>query len=87
MVTWTGPQLGLETRSCQPRAALAVEGSENAGISTRGSGAAREAERDPTGSFSVQPPVHTWIGPGVQGSVAARQTSSLVTARRLKLQF
>src|SRR5438270_9207527 len=37
----------------------------------------REAESDTTGSFSHQPPVHTWIGDGVQGSVAARQHSAL----------
>src|SRR5258706_2177634 len=41
----------------------------------------REAERDTTGSFSRQPPIHTWIGRRVQGTytgtVAARQHFAL----------
>jgi hypothetical protein len=47
----------------------------------------REAERDTTGSFSRQPPVHTWIARRVQGSygtgVAMRQHSALFAFRDL----
>ena len=69
MVTWDRTPLGLETAApCQPRAALAVEGSErrwnlqNSKVPTLH----REAERDTTGSFSRQPLVHTLIGRGAQ---------------------
>jgi hypothetical protein len=70
MVTWDRTPLGLETATpCQPRAALAVEGSERRWILRKSKFPAlhREAERDTTGSFSRQPPVHTWNGARAQG--------------------
>jgi hypothetical protein len=70
METWDRTPLGLETAApVQPRAALAAEGSEkrwnlqNAKVPALH----REAERDTTGNFSRQPPLHTWIGRRVQG--------------------
>jgi hypothetical protein len=84
MVTWDRTPLGLETAApCKPRAALAVEGRKDAGISKNSKVPAlhREAERDTTGSFNRQPPVHTLIGGVVQGtykgSVAVLQHSAL----------
>ena len=82
--TWDRTPLGLETAApCQPRAALAGEGSGKTQVPPASEVPAlhREAERDTTGSISRQPPVHTWIGGCVQGkrfgtpkdSVAARQ--------------
>ncbi|HEY3792462.1 MAG TPA: hypothetical protein VGM09_11575, partial [Bradyrhizobium sp.] len=79
---WT--PLGLETAApCQPRAALAAEGSEKRWnfLSSKIPALHREAERDTTGSFNHQPPVHTLIARRVQGScrtsVAGRQHSVL----------
>src|ERR1700753_1496676 len=68
-VTWDRTPLGLETATpCQPRAALAGEGSERRWNPETGVPALhREAERDTTGSISRQPPVHTWIGGPAQG--------------------
>jgi len=79
-MTWDRTPLGLETATLgQPRAALAVEGSERRWNLRYQEVPAlhREAERDTTGSFSRQPPVHTWIRACVQGSVAVRQHSVL----------
>jgi hypothetical protein len=87
MVTWDRTPLGLETATpCQPRAALAVEGSENAGISEISKVPAlhREAERDTTGSFNRQPFVHTWIGRGVQGRRRGAATLRLIRLWGLK---
>jgi len=70
MVTWDRTPLGLETAApCQPRAALAAEGSERRWnlLSSEVPALHREAERDTTGRFSYQPLVHTWIGACVQG--------------------
>ena len=68
--TWDRTPLGLETATpCQPRAALAVEGSgkTRAPSTWKAPALHREAERDTTGSISRQHLVHTWIGSGVQG--------------------
>ena len=68
--TWDRTPLGLETATpCQPRAALAVEGSGKTQVPSASKVPAlhREAERDTTGSISRQHPVHTWIGGCVQG--------------------
>ena len=80
MVTWDRTPLGLETAApCQPRAALAVEGSERRWnfLNSKVPALHREAERDTTGSISRQHLVHTWIGGCVQGkhrgTVTARQ--------------
>src|ERR1700756_1976709 len=83
MVTWDRTPLGLETAApCQPRAAQAVEGSERRWNLLKSEVPAlhREAERDTTGSFSRQPPVHTWIGGWVQGK--RRSTATLRLIRR-----
>ena len=68
-LTWDRTPLGLKTTApYQPRAALAGDGSERRWNSeNRGSGVAREAERDTTGSINRQLPVHTWIGGPAQG--------------------
>ena len=68
--TWDRTPLGLETVTpCQPRAALAVEGSGKTQVPPASKVPAlhREAERDTTGSISRQHLVHTWIGGCVQG--------------------
>ena len=68
--TWDRTPLGLETAApCQPRAALAVEGSGKTQVPPASKVPAlhREAERDTTGSISRQHLVHTWIGGSVQG--------------------
>lgn len=97
--TWDRTPLGLETATpCQPRAALAVEGSGKTQVPPASKVPAlhREAERDTTGSISRQHLVHTWIGGGVQGkrwgtprdpllSVAARQHSPLFANQTLRL--
>src|ERR1700688_2378379 len=83
MVTWDRTPLGLETATpCQPRAALAVEGSERRWnlLKSKVPALHREAERDTTGRFSRQPPVHTWIGAGVPGK--RRSTATLRVIRR-----
>ena len=79
-MTWDRTPLGLETAApCQPRAALAVEGSGKtlAPPTSKVPALHREAERGTTGNISRQPLVHTWIGASVQGkhpgSVAMRQ--------------
>jgi hypothetical protein len=78
---------------CQPRAALAVEGSERRWNlqSSKVPALHREAERDTTGSFSRQPPVHTWIGAGVQGKRRSAATLDLIRQKyvrpRLTLWF
>ena len=82
MVTWDRTPLGLETASPgQPRAALAGEGSGKTLEPSTWKFPAlhREAERDTTGSISLQPPVHTWIGVGVQGK--RRSAATLVRFR------
>src|ERR1700720_4433329 len=45
----------------------------------------REAERDTTGSFSHQPPVHTWIGAWVQGKRRSTATLRLIRRNSVKL--
>jgi hypothetical protein len=70
MVTWDRTPLGLETAApCQPRAALAcgAVGKTLESSELKVPALHREAERDTTGSFSRQPPVHTWNGGRVQG--------------------
>ena len=70
-MTWDRTPLGLQTiPPCRPRAALAPgeAGKTLESSQIEGSGAAREAERDTTGSISRQPPVHTWIDSPVQGT-------------------
>src|SRR5258708_9709702 len=90
MVTGAGTRLGLETAApCQPRAALAGEGSEsrwNLQIS-KVPALHREAERDTTGSISRQPPVHTWIGPLVQGKRRSMATLDLIRHSCVKLRL
>ena len=80
MVTWDRTPLGLETATPgQPRAALAVEGSEkrwNSEIS-KVPALHREAERDTTGSFNRQPFYIRGLAAVCKGSVAARQHSAL----------
>src|SRR5665213_3306009 len=44
----------------------------------------REAERDTTGSFNRQPPVHTWIGGPAQGKRRRAATLRLIRRERLK---
>ena len=70
--TWDRTPLGLETAApCQPRAALAVEGSGKTQVPSASKVPAlhREAERDTTGSISRQHHVHTWIGGSAQASI------------------
>ena len=88
MVTWDRTPLGLETAApCQPRAALAVEGSERRWNLDNPKVPAlhREAERDTTGSISRQPPVHTWIGGRVQGKRRHAATLPIIRDECLKL--
>src|SRR5580704_2407332 len=90
MVTWDRTPLGLETAApCQPRAALAVEGSERRWNPRNSKVPAlhREAERDTTGSFSRQPPVHTWIGAYVQGKRRSAATLCLIHRNDFKLRL
>src|ERR1700753_920813 len=47
----------------------------------------REAERDTTGSFSRQLPVHTWIGRVVQGKRRCGATHRLIPPRSIKLRL
>src|ERR1700694_857716 len=74
---------------CQPRAALAVEGSERRWNLQNSKVPAlhREAERDTTGSFSRQPPVHTWIGAWVQGKRRSAATLGLIRQKYVKLRL
>src|SRR3982074_1239324 len=74
---------------CQPRAALAAEGSERRWNLQNSKVPAlhREAERDTTGSFSRQPPVHTWIGPPVQGKRRSLATVGLIRRWNIKLRL
>ena len=81
MVTWDRTPLGLETAApCQPRAALAVEGSERRWnlLNWKVPALHREAERDTTGSFNRQPLLHTWIGACVQGKRRSAATLCLI---------
>jgi hypothetical protein len=85
-MTWDRTPLGLQTvPPCRPRAALAPgeAGKTQESSQIEGSGAAREAERDTTGSISRQHPVHTWNDGPVQGtskgSVAEAQHLFLFT--------
>jgi N-acetylmuramoyl-L-alanine amidase len=87
MVTWDRTPLGLETAApCQPRAALALEGSEGRWNLQNSKVPAlhREAERDTTGSFSRQPPVHTSIGRHVQEKRRSTATLRLIRRWRVK---
>src|ERR1700687_3549913 len=74
---------------CQPRAALAVEGSERRWNLQNSKVPAlhREAERDTTGSFSRQPSVHTWIGAWVQGKRRSAATLGLIRQKYVKLRL
>ena len=87
MVTWDRTPLGLETAApCQPRAALAAEGSErrwNLHILDVPA-LHREAERDTTGNFSRQHLLHTWIDRHVQ--VRRRRPATLLLIRRKNLK-
>ena len=89
MVTWDWTPLGLETAApCQPRAALAVEGSEGRwNLLSKVPALHREAESDTTGSFSHQPPLHTWIGGVVQGKRRWAATLPLICRKCGKLQL
>src|SRR3954453_11698063 len=89
MVTWDWTPLGLETAApCQPRAALAVEGSEARwNLLLKVPALHREAESDTTGSFSHQPFLHTWIGGGGQGKRRCPATLSLICRKASKLQL
>ena len=90
MVTWDRTPLGLETATPdQPRAALAVEGSERRWnlLDQKVPALHREAERDTTGSFSRQPLVHTSIGPDVQGKRRCGATLGLIRRASLKLRL
>jgi hypothetical protein len=87
MVTWDRTPLGLETAApCRPRAALAVEGSERRWnlLNSKVPALHREAERDTTGSFNRQPPVHTWIDRVVQGKRRRAATLSLIHRKSVK---
>jgi len=87
MVTWDRTPLGLETAApAQPRAALAVEGSEKTLESPDSEVPAlhREAERDTTGNFSRQPPLHTWIDRRVQGKRRRAATVRHFSTKRHK---
>src|SRR6476620_3741491 len=90
MVTWDRTPLGLETAApCQPRAALAVEGSERRWnlLYQKVPALHREAERDTTGSFSRQPLVHTWNDRLVQGKRRWAATLGLIRPTCVKLQL
>src|SRR5258708_39985768 len=86
-MTWDRTPLGLQTvPPCRPRAALAPgeAGKTQESSQFEGSGAAREAERDTTGSVSRQPPVHTWNDRPVQGtSKGKRRGGATVVLIRL----
>jgi len=87
---WDRTPLGLETATpCQPRAALAVEGSgKTLDTSTSKDPALhREAERDTTGSISLQHLVHTWIGACVQGKRRRAATLASFRGYRLKVRL
>src|ERR1700738_2765091 len=47
----------------------------------------REAERDTTGSFSRQPPVHTWIEACVQGKRRSAATLGLIRPKYVRLRL
>ena len=90
MVTWDRTPLGLETAApCQPRAALAcgAVGKTLESSELKVPALHREAERDTTGSFSRQPPVHTWNGGRVQGTRRRAATLRLIRRGSLKLQL
>ena len=90
MVTWNRTPPGLETAApCQPRAALAVEGSERRWNlpSSKVPALHREAERDTTGSFNRQPPLHTWIDAPVQGKRRSAATLRLIRRKSVKLRL
>src|ERR1700756_3496595 len=90
MVTWDRTPLGLETATpCQPRAALAVEGSERRWnlLKSKVPALHREAERDTTGSFSRQPSVHTWNGRRVQGKRRKAATLRLIRPMCVKMRL
>src|ERR1700744_5290567 len=87
MVAWDRTALGLKTAPpCQPRAALAVEGSERRWNLEHSTVPAlhREAERDTTGSFSRQPSLHTRIDRPAQGKRRRAATLGLIRYRSLK---
>src|SRR5882757_7656949 len=87
---WDRTPLGLETATpCQPRAALAVEGSGKTQDTSASKFPAlhREAERDTTGSISRQPLVHTWIGPRVQGKRRCAATLAPFRDRDVKVRL
>src|SRR4030081_1047793 len=89
-MTWDRTPLGLETAlPCQPRAALAVEGSERRWNPRDSKVPAlhREAERDTTGSISRQAPVHTRIGAWVQGKRRSGATLRLIRPKYVRLRL
>lgn len=90
VVTWDRTPLGLETAApCQPRAALAAEGSERRWnlLHSKVPALHREAERETTGSISRQLLVHTWIGVYVQGKRRSAATLRLILRSNIKLRL
>ena len=92
-VTWDRTPLGLGTATPdQPRAALAVEGSErtleprNIGNINGKPALHREAERDTTGSLNRQHQIHTLIDRLMQGKRRATATLADIRARGLSLR-
>src|SRR5277367_1928845 len=88
MVSWDRTPLGLKTAApCQPRAALAAEGSERRWNPRylRVPALHREAERDTTGSLSRQRLLHTLIGRVVQGKRRWAATLHLIHRVTVKL--
>jgi N-acetylmuramoyl-L-alanine amidase len=91
IMTWDRTPLGLETATPnQPRAALAVEGSEgrwNPNEFWENPALHREAERDTTGSLNRQPPIHTWINRRMQGKRRRAATLDLIRFLGFKLSL
>ena len=84
MITWDRTPLGLKTAAPrQPRAALAVEGSERRWnfLNSKVPALHREAERDTTGSLTVSPFYIRGLGAACKGSVAPRQHFALFAVR------
>src|ERR1700716_530271 len=90
MVTWDRTPLGVETVApCHPRAAPAC-GSLESTLEAAGlklPALQWEAALDTTGSFSRQPPVHTWNGGRVQGPRPRAATLRLIRRGSLKLRL
>jgi hypothetical protein len=94
MVTWDRTPLGLDRRSVSAARCAGCGGigkTLEAPIFSKVPALHREADRDTTGSFNRQPPVHTWIGLVVQGKRRRPATLRLIRPgslkRRLTLWF